>query len=290
MIDRSGKRGPVRRKDFLGRDSVSKLNSSLCSNDWLCKIARLNRVATVSRVFLPATRSTARSLNIRQSNASKASRALSRLSKCFTLKTRPPIRLDRRRNVWLDLESSECLSTLRSTPLLEEKNRIDHSSPSTLSFLSFLYLRTRIAIIDNWLDWSSSNPFVSFERRGEGRNNREPSRVKQREATGRSLIGQGKTGSARRGGEPDGPTRDNANRRFVTRYIERSTFLFIQKRGNYIYIYIYRMMIRFMIHSCDSHFDFEESENKRELYAGRYLKMYTYIELDSRVWNYFSSF
>lgn len=178
MIDRSGKRGPVRRKDFLGRDSVSKLDSSLCSNDWLCKIARLNRVATVSRVFLPATRSTARSLNIRQSNASKASRALSRLSKCFTLKTRPPVRLDRRRNVWLDLESSECLSTLRSTPLLEKKNRIDHSSPSTLSFLFLfvLYLRTRIAIIDNWLDWSSSNPFVSFETAitgGEGRNNRE---------------------------------------------------------------------------------------------------------------------
>lgn len=55
------------------------------------------------------------------------------------------------------------------------------------------------------------------------------------------------------------------------------------RREEIIYIYIYRMMIRFMIHSCDSHFDFEESENKRELYAGRYLKMYTYIELDSRV-------
>lgn len=60
----------------------------------------------------------------------------------------------------------------------------------------------------------------------------EATRGAVREATSRSLIGQGKTGSARRGGEPD-----NANRRFVTRYIERSTFLFIQKRRNFIYIY-----------------------------------------------------
>lgn len=76
----------------------------------------------------------------------------------------------------------------------------------------------------------------------------EATRGAVREATSRSLIGQGKTGSARRGGEPD-----NANRRFVTRYIERSTFLFIQKRRNFIYIYIF--MIHHVTHGHDFGFE-----------------------------------